>query len=361
MIQSSTTAKLSLFFLGWLALFSVAQPDAVREVRAQDRTVSTDSLQSARTRWEALPPEEKDRVRRRYERLQKMDSGERENLEKRAQQAKRMEVLRNRVLARLSDEERKQLESQPPERQRELIQEFVHEERRTHGQRIESMLPESMRDWLRDASPKERRERLQRFKEDTRERLSRLAVEELAKALEFGPDEIRRLERLPLDKRVETVMKLGKELTTKQLTTEGLPADFGVERWQKLASLPPEKFIAEVWHLENNGVLQGRWIGSRAGRERQRGREHSLRKALVEARRIQPSDLLDLSELPQSERGRRTNLLRRERVLSAYRAHGGLDQQAMTELEELTDWRFFRRARELADTDSTKGRRTKRQ
>ena len=237
-VQISLT-KFTLIFTGWLVLFGVALSGAEAGIWAQAASSDASGVldsRDARARWNSLSPDEKTRLRKRFERLESMNESERAQLVARANKLKRQE---ERVLKSLSPEHRRRLTTQPPSKRKELLAEMVESERRERGVRIESKLPKKTRDWLRNSPPEERAKRLERFRELTRERISALAVEGLARSLGYGPEEVRRLEQLPIEDRTKTVMFLRRKLDTKERSVGGTLKAFTTEMWSELEALTP--------------------------------------------------------------------------------------------------------------------------
>jgi len=343
-IQISTSlTKFGLYLCGWLTLIGLAVSDAPRDVRAAQSGTETSSVElSPRARWERLSPEQQARIRKRYESLQKMSSDERAELERRS---KRLRKQRERLLKSLSEEERKRLMIQPAERREQLLNEMVEASRRDQGRRIEEKLPQHFREFLQTAPPEQRLKRLQQFKNDTRETLSKRAVENLAAALGYGPAEIARLERLPQEERMATVLRLRKQLTAQQVAADGLPPDFTRERWEALEALPPEEYFREVWSLRQRGELSGVPALERSARDSREEREQlrELNKAL----HANPRLYVELSELSPKERRTEIDRRRRARVTELLEQSEMLNADQLAALRELPDTQFFGRIRAM--------------
>lgn len=335
-------AKFTFMLAGWLALFSAALFDARREVVGQDRSIESFDSADARTRWNSLSPEQQQRLRKRFEHLQSLSSQEREDLMHRATTLKREE---ERLLRRLSPEHRRRLKLQPEEKRRQLISEMVEAERRERGARIESKLPKKTREWLQNAPPEERSKRLERFRQQTRERISSRAVEGLAKALGFGSDEVKRLERLPLEDRMRTVMNLRRKLDARQRTEGGMLEDFTQEMWSELESLPPEEYFTEVLRMRHEGGLRN--LSPQDREERQDRRE--LTRELRQNLRVLPDDLVELSSLTHEERRAEVNRRRRARLMATMSKFEVLSKKELAALEKQPDEEFFKRAFALSN------------
>ncbi len=332
--MKNSLARLSLIIIGWLGMFAVALPDVWRDVWAQESAATPEQIESARARWNALTPQQKAQLKRRFEHLQKLDSHERTQLQKRGQRYRQME---KRALSRLSKQERERFNRLSEEQRQSVLADLVDDERKDKGRQIESKLPRSMREWMKNASPKERQAKLEAFKAETRGRISARAVEDFAKALGYGEPEIRRLERLPMGERMATVMRLRKKLTAKQLAEYGLPRGITQEHWDELEALPPEEYVREVWRLQNRGILAGAIEpGKLPGSEPLHlGRE--LNRKVRHAMRLEPSELLELSDLPRAERRRRIANRRRVQAMSALRENEAFSAQRLDELDSLED------------------------
>lgn len=344
----TTLAKFGLYVCGWLALIGLAVSDAPRDVRAGQSGVEASPVElSARARWERLSPEQQARIRSRYERLQRMSSDERVELERRSN---RLRKQRERLLKSLSEEERTRLMSQPAERRKQLLNEMVEAERRDHGRRIEEKLPEHIREFLQSAPPDQRVKRLQHFKNETRERISKRAVENLAASLGYGPAEIARLERLPQAERMATVLRLRKQLTAQQMAADGLPPNFTRERWEELEALPPEDYFREVWRLRQRGELSGVPALERSARDSNEAREERERlREINKALHARPQLYVELSELSPKERRAEIDRRRRQRVTELLEAHQVLSAEQLAGLRELPNAQFFGRVRALTE------------
>jgi hypothetical protein len=336
--------RLGLLALGWSMLLGIVLPDAPRELRAQELpAISTPA--DARARWEALSVDEQARLRKRFERLQQLDEGERTEL---ARRAKRWKAEEERVLRRLSQRDKLRLMQHPPQKRKQLIEEMVRSERRDEGHRIEAKLPRKTREWLVDAPPEQRRKRLEQFKNDTRERISARAVRELIAALGMGEKEIQRLEQLPIDERMSHVLRLRKQLTAQQLEADGLPSGFMPEQWEALGALPPEEYFHEILRLRHEGELRDLPpIGEAERRDPRPTRE--LARDLRRGLHVRPEELLELAHLGDEERSAEIDRRRRTRLLMVLRRHAALSETQIDALAHLGDRELFTRVRAFAN------------
>jgi hypothetical protein len=345
---------MALLLLGWLVLFSVARPDAGREVSAQGRQDAITTSADARARWDALSSEDKNRLQKRFQRLQELDEHQRADLSRRAE---RWRAEEERVLGRLSKRDRNRLMQYQPRKRRRLTEEMVRAERRDAGLRLESKLPAKTREWLATAPPEQRRKRLDQFKKDTREQISAVAAQELIEALGLGAKELKRLERLPLEERMSHVLRLRKDLATQQLAASGLPAGFTRERWDALEALAPDEYFIEILRLRREGLLGEL---PPMGREKQRKTDGSrgggLTRALRRALHISSAEFLELADLSEAEREDKLALRRRDRVIAALRDHGSLPEDQIEALAEYPDSELFRRVRAVTRQEQSEQR-----
>lgn len=310
--------------------------------------------ESARERWSRLSPEEQQRVRARFERLQQMSSKERAKLERRARERS---GRRRQLLAELSPEERARLASQPPERREQLLREMDEDQRRSEGRRIARRLPPEVRDSLRRATPAERSQRLEAFKTEVRQELSRKAVEGLAKALGYGPAEIERLERLPVEQRIRTVLRLQKRLSARQLEVSGLPEGMTEERWKKFDALPAEEYVRELVRLRRRGVITELPGLERVAEEpRLRREDREALRALDRALQSPPRDYIELSDLEPEERKAVIRRRLRERVEGLFASRGLLSGEQVARLAELDDEAYLRAVQGLVEQRLRQGR-----
>lgn len=355
-MQISIT-KFTLMLMGWLALFSVAVSDARQETLAFWDGSDVKTSTEARKRWESLSPEEQARLRKRFERLQSLDETERSELVKRG---KKLEKQSARLLEELSPEHRERLMSVPKRKRQQLIAEMVEAQRRDRGERIEAMLPEKTRTWLLDAPPKERRKRLERFRQQTRERISSRAVEDLAKALGYGEEEVQRLERLPLADRMKTVMNLRRKLDEREHQAGSFLGGFTKEMWSELEALPPDEYFTRVFRMRHEGGLRhlspfGR--EERQDRREARSRERDLSRDLRRNLRVSPEDLVNLSKLSPEDREQELIKRRRAGVMETLLKFEAIAEDQAESWKACSNEEFFRRARALANGWTGSGRK----
>lgn len=333
----------AILLMGWLALFLIATPDSPRLAALDEGTVLAQSGSSARERWEALSPEQRVRLKERYERFQQLDEKERQALRKRAQELKKAE---NRILNAMSPKARARLMQQPEEQRRQLLTEMVDAERRSKGRRIEVMLPDDLRRELTRATPEERRVGLEKFKLETRERLSLKIVEETARALGHGQKEINRCMQLPMDERMGKVLEYRKQLTAQQVEESGLPLGWTRERWEKLDSLPPREYFAEIMRLRDAGEFSTPGRPERA-EPTVADPPQTAGQRLQQLLKVNPQERLDLSHLSPEERTQELDRRRRERAMKMIREEQLITEKQAGILDAMTDGEFFVQVRRV--------------
>lgn len=343
MRSTNRIAKLSLWGCALLLLcvgLSSAGWDHSVASPAREAQAAPDAKLSARERWEALPADKRARLQQRFERLKGMELEERESLSERASMLRKVE---QRVLSGLSEPDRARLMAQKPERRAQLLRELVESELRSRGQRIEAKLPEQVRERLEQASPKERRAKLEQFKRETRERTSGAAVQQIAEALGFGSEEIARLQRLPVEERMDKVLELQARLSKEQVAAMGLPKGLSAERWKELDALTPREYFSQIMALRADGVLAG--PASEAG-----GAPELQQVGADLSRQLDqdPRERLELSALDPGERRAELDRRRRQRAMRVVREHDVLTPQQLEILEGLSDREFFRQSRRLS-------------
>ena len=72
---ANTSTKFGVFLAGWVAILFVAFPDASRTTSQESAASAATQEMTPRQRWEALTPEQRKRVKQRFERLQPLGEG----------------------------------------------------------------------------------------------------------------------------------------------------------------------------------------------------------------------------------------------------------------------------------------------
>lgn len=340
----SLTIRFGAFLFGFATVLLAGIPDAPAPFDRDDTPVSAQVTMTARERWESLTPEERQRVQQRFERLKNLDESERAELERRVRKRKQTE---EKVLGRLSPKVRKRLMEAKPQHRRQLIDEMVEAEMRHRGRKIEAKLPEDIREQLAAAPPAERRKRLTQFKRETRERISLVVVEDTARALGYGQQDIARFMKLPLDRRMKLALELRKMFTSQQVAASGLPPGLTQEQWDELDRLPPHDYLAEVMRLREEGAF-GTTPKTEQRSPRVSAKAREIGRQISQGLRHDPQERLELSELPPHRRRTVLDQRRRDRVMTEVRKLEVFDAEQLERLEAMPDDEFFLHARRVA-------------
>ena len=157
-----------------------------------------------RQRWSALPSEERARMERRLHQFEELPASSRRALLARARSLRERErALREGLVAQ---EEAPALEVEPG-RQRRQAQ--LREHFRQHGRELRTRLPAELRRMLENG-PSEKRARFLEHLTREPDRWSRHALRQLGQQLALDEPEERRLEELPLERRLGELCELGR-------------------------------------------------------------------------------------------------------------------------------------------------------
>jgi hypothetical protein len=377
----------------------VISPGAVSAPKSERASATSPTLEAARQRWERLSPEERVRARDRYEKYLALSEAERAEL---AQRAQRLKEDSARLQRDLSPEVRDRLSTLEPAKRHELIGELLESEAREKGQRIRELLPESVVKRLESARPEDRARFLAEFKAQQRKRVARYAIDQLGRRLQLSPQEVERLKNLSDEERAQAVLELRKQISEREAEEFGLPPGLTRREWEAWEALPPEEFFENMQRYRHMRLAQqeaerthdATAADSRTGEssaapdsahtsdaahdarparpapsaesnsasksakrdahETDRARPSSERQQalheLAEARRVRPSDLIDLAPLSKAERAERVAHRRRERCMAAIREGNLLAPERIDELANVSDPIFFESVRRLLAT-----------
>ncbi|HIL50727.1 MAG TPA: hypothetical protein EYG30_00560 [Planctomycetes bacterium] len=342
-VVSTSLSRVAGLMICWLALLIGVVPRGEARLLAARGTLMAQSGDSSRERWDSMSDKQRERLRARFERLQAMETSERDALEERA---KRLRKIERRVVASLSAENRTRLMSEPPEKRSQLLRELVEAEMRDRGQRVMGKLPSHVRDWMDTASPEELRKRLELFKRDSREKTSLEAVERVAQQLGFGPEEIARLQRLPIEERMQKVLELYQSLSKRQIKVSGLPQGITAQRWKELDQLSPRAYFAEIMALRAEAEL-GRPARKQEPVAGSRQELRQLGRDIAREMRPRPTERLELRELSREDRHSELGRRSRERVMRLVHKRGGLSAQQIQVLKAMDTREFLRNARRI--------------
>jgi hypothetical protein len=418
-MRSLVQLRIGLALAAVLCVLAHATP-AARSVDQRtsrgESAATTPTLEAARQRWERLTPEEKVRARERYEKYLSLSESERAELAERAQRLKESSA---RVQRELSPEQREKLSTLEPEKRHELIGELVEGEAKEKGQRIREMLPDNVLKRLEAARPEDRARYLNDFKIKQRRRVARYAIDQFGKRLALPAEEVERLKNLPEDDRAQAVLELRKQLNEQEAAAFGLPPGISQREWDAWEKLSPEEFFEVMQRYQHmraahaavadptrdaatpttggkpaveppangdkpavetrNGVPtngaptsgsmdskstsrdpgHSQGVAAETAREESRPSPAKLQALheLSEARRVRPSDLLDLAHLSKSERALRIDHGRRERCLAAIRKGSLLPAERIEQLAKAPDPVFFETVRRILGAGNPAARR----
>jgi hypothetical protein len=319
---------------------------------SKETTKSSPTLDSARARWERFTPEEKERARARYERFLAMTEEEREQL---VESARRLRERSDRVSSQLGAPGSKageKLATMDPEKRRTIVHEIVTDESRAVGARIRNQFPEDWLKRLENAKPQDRARYFRQFRIQQRNRVARYAIGELGKRLALPKAEIVRLQELPGEERCAAVLDLRKKLSTQEVGESGLPPGITREQWDTWLALPPEEFFDVFQRYRESRVFAGQkrepspTTPPAPGNAAHREASEPLR-ALADALRTHPDEVLALSDLSPADRRAKINADRRQRCLRALRDGHLLPEPEIETLQGQPDAEFFASVRRV--------------
>jgi len=294
-------------------------------------------------RWNSFTPEERERLRERYERLLQMTPEQRQELQARA---KRFEELREQTYQDLPAAERARLDQLPAHKRKEILQELTTSEAREIGERIFDKLPAETRRRLESARPQDRIHYFKEFKRKQSERAGDL-IAHLGSRLQKSRDEIRATRELGQEARKERLLEWMQELSTGS-GAESLPS----RHMERLRGLSPRAFFDAVLRMRDEHPELALALGLSPDGEAR----HELRRGLRKAMDFSVEEHLELSELSRSERKRTTIERRRSKALTFLREQGSFSEAELTELESTTGPSFFWKMRRLVGGEHPRGR-----
>lgn len=253
---------LQLFGIVCVALVLTAGPASAQRNRG-DR-----DLEQQRQRWSQKSRQEREVLMRRYQELQRLSPDERQKLMERAQ---RFEKMQKSLRDTAPEDLRKEIDSlEPSGRERRWREHTVKRSREMGRELRESMSPE-LRRRLETASPEERQRMLEQFGRKQEEMSSR-AIREMGRVLGLPREEIRKMEALPVEQRLQVMMGLKRKLMTKRIEASGLPQGLDEATWQRMQKLSDEEFLQRM-----RTIVPMRGRGDRRRDWRQRGQRRSDR------------------------------------------------------------------------------------
>jgi hypothetical protein len=331
MLRLTSIALALLVFVASAPAYHV-QPVVQAQNGAQGE--SSPTLEAARARWERLSPEEKARLEKNYERYRSLTEEERRGL---ANRSRRLDDERERVSSELPPQTREKLQQLDPEKRREVMRDLVEGELRERGARIREKMPEAWVQRLEEARPEDRARFLAEFQRRARERVTLAAIDKIGRKLELPREETERLKALPSAERAAGLLELKKRLSAKDAELYGLPAGITQAQWDEWQSLPPAEFFEVMQRYRHEREIENRGAGAPGG---------ALR-AIDEAMRPRPDDIVEMAQLAPGERRQKIFQLRRDRIVRIVREHNLLPPDKINQLEHLSEGQFLRALREF--------------
>ncbi len=301
--------------------------------RASSQSSSDPAPDTAAERWRALSPEERERLRDRYERYRALTDEERVELVERARHLKAAGV---RVQRELSKAQYDRLERLPAEQRREVVRDLVEGEARDIAQRIRGKLPEQWLAELEKATPEERARFLVEFKQRQQGRMTKIALQALGEKQSLPQAEIDEYKALPEPAREAKVLELRERANARG----GLPSGLTPKEWDEWKDLPPEDFFRRMTeHLLKLRAARAPTDDLRPIDRTPRS-EEALRR-LEDAIRLRPDEVMDLAELPPNARKDRIFQATRKRALAIIREKRLMSSERIQELVNAPPRIFF--------------------
>lgn len=201
---------------------------------------SEEQLEAIRRRWEAKSAAEQALLLERFRQWRSMDAEQRTLLLERLERYQAFETrLREAPPPALSEE----IGGVDPERERSRWRERVERHFREQGERVRAKLPADFCKRLEEAPPETRPEMVRQFRLQQIHDKGRILLDYLAAELGLREEDVRAIERQPLDDRVAILRTLRRRHLEK-VTREGQPPPgFTRERWERWGALGDREFF----------------------------------------------------------------------------------------------------------------------
>lgn len=292
-----------------------------------------DGSSPPRARLEKLSPEERAKLRERFERLRELTPEQRAEMFKRLE---RLRVLERRAIERLGPDAREKLERMPPDIRRRVERGMLEQRMFERGRSIRDRLPEEVRAKLENASPEERRAILREFWSKERRDHEQRALEQLGRDLQLAPGEIERIQALPEQERFREVI----ELRRKVVQQKGPPQWMDASQWSALQDLSTPEFFERLHELQRDQDPEGGFdpmFGPGPGR-----------RGFGGFPRPDPEWFAETSDLPPAERRAAFEARMRERILDHLaKEPGKVSPAELDALKQKQGHDFFEALREL--------------
>ena len=283
--------------------------------------------QAALDRWNQLDPEQKERMRSRYERWQKLSADEREDYKRRAEELGR---ARKEALRQLRKEDRERFETLDAATQDGVLRELTHLMLVERTQRLRDKLPSEAQARLEGASPEERRAILHELRRGELHKAGERALEDLARKLGLTEQEVEAVRGLPRKERHERLLSLKRSAIESGAMEGKRPEDVDERSWEKMRDLPPRDFARDLFRHRDRGDM------SRRDRKRRQVQE-MLMPTLDE--------LIEVSRAPEGGRRALMEGLVRARVQAEVADDEKLPMGLLEDVQSASDHEFIRRLR----------------
>lgn len=211
--------------------------------------------ETARTWWEQLPPEQRERMNERWRRYREYGSESQDTLRKRFDA---IEQEREMLVRRLSEEERRDFEAMDDAARRRFLDERLRARFRERGEHWRSRAP-GLAEGLRDLPPEECAQRLKRFAVEVHAERARRMLDEAVDEGWIGSAAAEWLRQAPADELLSAVGQVQRWRFLERAGREGLWEKFGIgpEERLRMLELPIPHFFEEVRRLESGEPLLG--------------------------------------------------------------------------------------------------------
>jgi hypothetical protein len=307
-----------------------------------------------RARWAAMGDAERAEFRHRLECLRNMRPEDRRFLEERARD---LEARMASLTEQLPAETKQRLATLEPEKQREILDEYLTERERARGKRVRAHLPPEYMARLEAAPPEDRGPLLRALHEEMRERAGSRVIDFVCRKQDVPPDEVERLEGLSGRERMRAVLELKREHLRERVASDGPPPGVTADDWRRMNELPLEDFFErwgrrrssrEGW-LDPDAVQPGEFDRERPPLDPNSRWVHrgTLLDELAELARPTLDDLLDLAHLTGRERRDVVAGRIRARCVEFLGRHPLLPPSEVEDLSAYDDQRFVDEVRNV--------------
>jgi hypothetical protein len=220
------------------AAVAAAQDAAAPSAAAATADAAPDDAATARRRWDAKSPEERELLHRRFAELQALDDEERRALEDVARELKARE---EEVRASLPGAVRARLDALPATERQRVFREHVRDLLRREGESVRERLPAGVLAELEALPPPRRPLRLERVIRGDRP-MTPHAVRRIGEALGVARPELAELDGLGAAELEDRALRFQRERIDRQVRALGPPPGLDARGYAALAGLPHREF-----------------------------------------------------------------------------------------------------------------------